>query len=491
MRLQIRIVSLIVIVLAALSPVEAQSPPNLLTNPSFEPPYYALASSTQTVPQGWALWIGEGAPEALPGNDIPDAIDGRLTWNIRQHDATFTVAAYQPVTVKPGQTLEFSAWGWLFACGDVVSVCAIAEPPYQRSDVTAGATLRVGIDPTGNLDPLAQTVVWSPDAAPYDRWGALAVSATAQNEAITVFLFATQTTALARNDVFWDAATLVETVAAQVGLRPDGSLVHIAQSGDTLVSIANLYRAYGVTVDSITAINDEIFAGTSALTAGQEIVILPPGSLDPATGNRQDNTPTPEPAATATLAPAPAATATPTLVPLADAAPELAATTGALCVSAYDDVNQNAQRDDGETALMGAQVTVTGADPRPVTEDPLCMDLAPGTQRVALVPPVGYGLTTPETLAIRVLGGQQITVAFGAALGYMPPLFATPLTPVATVVDPRVGVIAPTVSAAEGARRSALDRLYNSSGLIFLMVAGIVAVGSLALLLVAYRVPRV
>jgi hypothetical protein len=56
------------------------------------------------------------------------------------------------------------------------------------------------------------------------------------------------------------------------------------QAGDTLSSIAYAYTEYGVTVESIAALNEGIETNTRFLQLGQEIMILAPGSVDPVTG---------------------------------------------------------------------------------------------------------------------------------------------------------------------------------------------------------------
>ena len=64
--------ALLTLGLGAALRVAAQQPaPNLLTNGDLETPYYAQGAATRTVPQGWGLWIGAGAPDALPHKDSP------------------------------------------------------------------------------------------------------------------------------------------------------------------------------------------------------------------------------------------------------------------------------------------------------------------------------------------------------------------------------------------------------------------------------------
>lgn len=282
------------------TPVSAQdgANPNLLVNGSLERPYYGQGAATRTVPQGWNLWVGAGAPEAFPHTDKLQVIDGEVSWNVKQGFTAFTAAGYQTVSgLNTGDALKLTASGWVYTCNNTENSCIIAESPYRRSDTAAGASLKVGIDPTGGTDPNAASVKWSSSAAPYDQWAEMSVIAAAESSSVTVFLFMTQSSGLALNNVYWDNASLVRTeegaaavveqyapFVAPQGVRPDGSIVHVVQSGDTLSSIAYAYSQYKVTNESIAALNEGMKPNTRFLQLGQEIMILPPGSFDPVTG---------------------------------------------------------------------------------------------------------------------------------------------------------------------------------------------------------------
>jgi hypothetical protein len=187
--------------------------------------------------------------------------------------------------------------------------------------------LKVGIDPTGGTDPNSANVQWSASASPYDQWAQMSVSATATGDAVTVFLYMSQAKGLALNNVYWDKISLVRSASAPAAtptpqyapfvvpqsVRPDGSVVHVVQAGDTLSAIVYAYREYNVTAESIAALNTGLKPNTRVLQIGQEIVILPPGSVDPTTGKLrpQGAPPLNAPAAT------PAGAAVPTLAPSA------------------------------------------------------------------------------------------------------------------------------------------------------------------------------
>lgn len=305
-----------------------QANPNLLTNGSLERPYYGQGAPTRTVPQGWNLWVGAGAPDAFPHNDKVQVLDGEVSWNVKQGYTVFTAAGYQTVGgLTAGDVVKATGYGWVYTCNNTETSCVIENPPYRQSDTSAGASLKVGIDPKGGTNPVSPDVVWSAVAAPYDQWAEMSVTAKVEGSSATVFLYMTQSAGLALNNVYWDNISLARTdaapdaepTAAEVpfvvpqSVRPDGSIVHVVQAGDTLSSIAYAYSEYGVTNESIAALNEGMKANTRFLQLGQEIVILPPGSVDPATGQllSDGETPSPLTATAATIVP------TPTLPPSA------------------------------------------------------------------------------------------------------------------------------------------------------------------------------
>ena len=511
---------------------------NLLVNGSLERPYYGQGAPTRTGPNGWMLWIGGGAPNALPHNEQPRLRDGEVAWKIEQSGAVFTAAGYQRVEgLQAGESLTARAYGWVFTCNDTQTRCAITEAPYTRSDASAGVSLKIGIDPTGGTDPNSAAIQWSAGIAPYDQWGEMTVTATVQDEAATVFLYMTQSAGLAINEVYWDQASLVRTseddggdnsvpFVAPQGVRPDGSIVHVVQEGDTLSSIAFAYnKDYGVTVVSIADLNDNIKPNTRFLQIGQEIMILPPGSVDPQTGRllppeqrASTPTPTPEPDVTAeaTEAPTEEPTEAPTEEPaeaeveptvpsdtqpltggpaateeaaqptaevlptvvmpsatplaLADAqavASRLTTTEGTLCITVYLDANVNGVYDAEEPSLEGAQVRLTlpsgSEEQHPITDAPLCLDLLAGRYEVRAQVPDGFGLTTADSAAVTLASGRAVLAVFGGAEGYTPP--AAPEAGddhlIGEVVEP--GAVAPMVEVqVEAAEDDTNDTLFDT-----------------------------
>jgi len=460
-------------------------------------------------------------------------------------------------------------YGWVYTCNNTSNSCVIPDPPYRKSDTAAGASLKIGIDPTGGTDPNSAAIKWSAPTAPYDQWAEMTTSATAEGDTVTVFLYMTQSAAMALNHVYWDQISLVKTTvipdatptAAEVpfvvaqNVRPDGSIIHIVQPGDTLSSIAYAYRDYSVTTESIARLNN-LQPNQRFIQLNQELVILPPGSVDPATGQLLPagsvlssptpatqgtaTTPTAAPANTTTSEEDDIATKPATPTPVGTSAPQAAAvqpgttpaeeepeateeaaapeitptaqevaqvetgntsgvnaTSGTLCVTVYLDANTNLTHEADESLLAGANVVLSqsgSADasyPYEDTSGPLCLDLTPGRYQVHVSLPPGYGMTTADTANVSLVSGRQVSVAFGGAQGYTPP--AAPAAEGQNSEQIESGAVAPMVEVVvddKAEEKSALDRLYDNSGLIVLGFAGVIVISSTILVLALRRASR-
>ena len=69
--------------------------------------------------------------------------------------------------------------------------------------------MRVGIDPTGNLDPNAGTVRWSSYFNPIDGYQIKCVDAVASSGKITVFTWSSPDKVRLQQETFWDDGALV------------------------------------------------------------------------------------------------------------------------------------------------------------------------------------------------------------------------------------------------------------------------------------------
>ena len=147
----------------------------------------------------------------------------------RKHDAGFL----QQVQTAPGTRLRFTAWAHAWSNHNVVGhtectdngrcSCGVGEgsafilegqaPPLTGdswNDAIPNFTFYVGIDPTGGVDPYADTVVWGRGAHIYNAHAQPpAVEVTAQANTVTVFLRSKTMWAFKHNDAYWDDAQLI------------------------------------------------------------------------------------------------------------------------------------------------------------------------------------------------------------------------------------------------------------------------------------------
>jgi hypothetical protein len=159
----------------------------------------------------------------------------------RKHDAGFL----QQVSVAPGAQLRLSAWAhawsnhkdkshperfphpddgaWSEGPGYEAGFCLEGEAP---DDNWRNFTFYVGIDPTGGINPLADTVVWGRGAHIYNEHAQVpAVEATAQSDTVTVFLRSKTLWPFKHNDAYWDDAELF-VVGEEAPEMPEVELGH-------------------------------------------------------------------------------------------------------------------------------------------------------------------------------------------------------------------------------------------------------------------------
>ncbi len=229
--------------------------------------------------------------------------------------------------------------------------------------------------------------------------------------------------------------------------RADGSIVHVVQAGDTLWVIAiNYAETLGLApLDALAAIralnNDPAF-----LNPGDEILIragtgeAPTATVDPATtvdpAATVDPATTVDPAATPGEGTAAAETAadTTTSETTAGATPAAddsaleaiapAAVAGTICVGAFQDSNNDGQRNDGEPLVANAAISIARAGTTESTyitdgaSEPYCFELAEAdSYQLQLYPPAGFVATTEDNWAVSIANGESYTVLFGLAEG--------------------------------------------------------------------------
>jgi hypothetical protein len=160
------------------APPEPPPGPNLLRNPNFEEDFVRAPEEFQDDEDrvrlrapDWELWglnwwTRSGGDGHL--NHTPFGAQSVATnWGRIRN------AVYQRVRAKEGQTYQFSAW-------------TRVDGPEEKGD---WVWRRVGIDPTGGMNPLAKSVVWSTYLSKQETWQEQSVRAEAAGDAITVFAY--------------------------------------------------------------------------------------------------------------------------------------------------------------------------------------------------------------------------------------------------------------------------------------------------------------
>ncbi len=185
---------------------------NLLINPSFEGEFKSFGAFDElNHAPNWFPWWQDGEsnlrPEFKPA-DIsiaPNRVHGgSKAQQYFKSFGQFKAGLYQSVlNVAPGSRLQFSVHGQAWSCEEF-NMC-----PGGTSVNPANMLMRVGIDPTGDTDWSADTVIWSEYFNPLDQWQIACAEAVAERDIVTVFLWASPDGPRQNQDVYWDDATLV------------------------------------------------------------------------------------------------------------------------------------------------------------------------------------------------------------------------------------------------------------------------------------------
>lgn len=471
----------VLVALSAVSSAGAQSG-NLLQNPSFEEGFYtfnpddftwvALYSSqradcrtsdgqdlpcnTAQTPNGWIPWWishAEGDPDWK--NRMPEYKPATHPFANRLHHGNFaaqyftfhsthTAGLLQVVDVPANAEVQFSIWGQAWS----------STSDSDFSDFPTPVNMRIGIDPTGNTNPYDPNIVWSDYKQPYDSYQQFTVEAQAQGDTVTVFTISSPDEARKHNDIYWDNASLVatgqgeapppptatagstdtggetdnsgdadagdagdtgntdntsgETAPPAVAQGPagaptatpdaEGVIYYEAQDGDSYWSIAARHE---LTIDEIYELNN---AGEGDFVQPGELIVI--GHAEPpATPTAEGEEAAAEP--TATSAPP---TATPTPAPQ----------TGEVCLVAYEDDNQNGQRDAGESLKGSVAFSIYDGQEVLVNyvtdgnSEPYCIELDNGNYRITRSSQPNETLTTDGEWAISVTAGSEQDFEFGS-----------------------------------------------------------------------------
>lgn len=295
----------------ALAPAAAQDG-NLLQDPSFEGPYVNRGRPDLNTPAAWPIWLQQGPTGqewenrgdhvyAFPHNAAPQVLSGAASLNLNGGFVQFAAAVFQQVTVPNNANVVGSVGVWIQSCNTRDNNNNFV-PGSCSSNAFSEAFVRVGVDPTGGIDPSAPWIIWGAPISPLDHWETATVNATAQGTNITFFIYTNSRWPSDFNNRYYDNASLVvggpggtasvapptpgapadaagtaaptarptAFVAVRQTPQADGSIIHVVQPGDTISGIA---IAYGVTQAEIMRLNDLTAATARRLQVGQRLLV--------------------------------------------------------------------------------------------------------------------------------------------------------------------------------------------------------------------------
>lgn len=302
-------VALLLAVFALLPAVSVAAQDNLLRDPGFEGPYVNRGRSTLNTPEAWPLWIQNGPTGqvwenradlvyAFPHCTAPQVLSGPCSLNINGGFATWNAAVFQQATVPNNANLVGSVGAWVQTCNSrdsnnnfVGFACGSA--------VESGVFVRVGIDPTGGVDPSSPAIVWGAPIAPHDRWETASVSATARGSLVTFFIYTSMTWPSDFNNRWYDNASLVvggaggsagvttgtsgntgtttrptprptSALPVRQPAEASGAQYHVVQYGDTLSGIALIYQ---VSLNQVLTLNNLTMAQARNVPVGTRLLI--------------------------------------------------------------------------------------------------------------------------------------------------------------------------------------------------------------------------
>ncbi|MCB0110506.1 MAG: hypothetical protein KDE53_31510 [Caldilineaceae bacterium] len=233
--------------------------PPLLTNPDFEctvgyVPQLDAKGREIFVPAGWQLTTLLGTPvvhsariffaKSCEGSAHVEKISGIDSIVIRAEDLEtppepgkpFDVTFHQQISVTVGGAYSLSGW--------MLSLCGGSAVPSDCPDGVYMAK-RLGIDPTGGIDPNGENVVWIENRHNFWEngqrvgWQQMSVSALAQAETLTLFARISSPQRWHGNHAFIDALSLVRAPLAllNVPTAVTGTVVTLQWQGQLFPEI--------------------------------------------------------------------------------------------------------------------------------------------------------------------------------------------------------------------------------------------------------------
>ena len=230
--------------------------------------------SIKHVPDGWWFFVLMGDPEMRPS---VDTLWGAPSQEIWSDGEPFTAGIYQEVQVIPGVVYQANI-GW----------AAPTRPDFER---------KLGLDPRGGTNPQAPSVVWGPSSWEVTPMPDLTVSARAEGQKMTLFVWVHHPHSHGVDQVFLD----------DVGLWPDPSQPAATATPSPSPTVPTPTRKPPTQTPSPVPPTDTPTAAPASPTSTE--------TLTPTPTRTSTWTPTPTPTSTPTSA-APTTAPQPTRTPL-------------------------------------------------------------------------------------------------------------------------------------------------------------------------------
>jgi LysM repeat protein len=441
---------------------QTQGTQNLLVNSGFEEGHYNQNNIAElTVPNGWKLHFVDGVTFPGAWDNLPAARPESVVWNsiggipegedILWRDGVYTLKifkAWAPMYAAISQDVTGLEVGRRYRLvapiyTDIVMDYKNGKVPPDRPDT---GQVRLGASPVGaawrDEGAIAYSGWWTgATISPfYQAYATFIHDFTATQADMTVWIEFRSTYPYSNNGFFMDTMGLYTLDAVDPSVsnpapagggaaapagptwtpqptptpRADGAVVHIVQSGDTLWAIAIRYaETMGLPPEEALPAIVELNNNPAFISAGQELMIVPPGQVAPV----EEVVPTEE---ATPMAEGEAPTPEPTNEPVEEPAAVSAPTANSICVAAFNDADGSGQRDVAEGLMADAAISLFRGGSNVSTyvtdgiNEPYCFqNLEDDTYQVQIFPPADYVMTTTGSWAVAVSNSMSIAVEFG------------------------------------------------------------------------------
>lgn len=528
---------------------QTQGTENLLTNPGFEAGYYNQDGISQVaVPNGWRMhWLDN---VTFPGaeNGLPAYRPETVVWNIADappheqtlffRDGSYALKVFKswaPMYAALSQDVSGLQVGRRYRF--VVPIFIDIIEDYQGGDKVAPGRLdsgmiRLGASPVGapwrDEGQITYSGWWTAETVQpfYLAYPVFVWDFTATQENMTLWVEMVSKFPYRNNGFFLDGLGLftLDQVDTSVSAppasgsgapaapasgggnapaaqplptatpfpapepRPDGSIVHVVQTGDSFWSIAIRYApVLNMTPEealpAIRALNND----PAFINVGQELVIAEAGTLavaEPEPAEVEETPAVDEEAAgaeTENEEGEEAAVETEVTVEAEVEPTEEATTANAICVAVYNDADGNGERAGASEELQADAAISLFQEGRTLStyvsdgiSEPYCFEnLESGTYQVQIFPPADFKATTPDNWAVAVANGVMVPVNFGTQHD---PGSATPADEVAAIDEAVESTTEPAVEMAATTDEPDERPAFANVGVIVLGVAGVLVV---------------